>query len=61
MTLSVIAQLSRQRVAGGGRLDRLNFLRRLGTNGSRHGHMISGVAWDIGYVWQQTVDSDLME
>jgi hypothetical protein len=44
MAVSVIAQLPRQRVAGGGMLGRLEFHGRLGTDGGRRGHVVGDVA-----------------
>jgi hypothetical protein len=41
MTVSVIAQLPGQRIAGGGMLGCLDFLGHLGTSGGRHGHAVS--------------------
>jgi hypothetical protein len=44
MTVSVIAQLPGQRVAGGGGLGRLKFRGRLGTGGGRRGHVVDDAA-----------------
>jgi hypothetical protein len=44
MAMSVIAQLPGQRVAGGGMLSCLEFRGRLGTDGDRHGHIVSDAA-----------------
>jgi hypothetical protein len=55
--VSVIAQLFRQRIAGGGRLGRLKFRGRIRTDEGRHGHAVGDVAWDIGS-W--AMDSCLM-
>jgi hypothetical protein len=44
MEVSVIAQLPRQRVAGGGRLGRLEFHGCLGTGGGRRGHAVGDAA-----------------
>jgi hypothetical protein len=38
----------------------LDFLRRLGTGGCRHGHTMSDAAWDIEFVRPWAVDSGLM-
>jgi hypothetical protein len=61
MVVSVIAQLPRQRVAGGGRLGRLEFRGRLGTGGGRRGHAVDDAALGIGSVQPRVVDSGLME
>jgi hypothetical protein len=60
MAMSVIAQLPGQRVAGGGRLGRLEFRGRLGTDGGRRGHVVDDAALGIGSVQPWAVDSCLM-
>jgi hypothetical protein len=61
MAVSVIAQLPGQRVVGGGRLGRMEFHGRLGIDGGRCGYVMSDVAWGIGSVRPQAVDSGLMQ
>jgi hypothetical protein len=61
MAVSVIAQLSEHRVAGDGRVGRLEFHGCLGTGGGRHGHAVGDAAWGIGSVWPRIVDSALMQ
>jgi hypothetical protein len=60
MAVSDIAQLSGQRVAGGGTLVHLEFRGRLGTSGGRRGHAMDDAAWGIGSVRPWAVDSGLM-
>jgi hypothetical protein len=45
--MNAIAQLLGQRVAGGNRLSRLDFLGHLGTDGGRREHEVGDAAWDI--------------
>jgi hypothetical protein len=61
MTVSAIAQLSGQRVAGGGRFDRLDFLGRLRTDGGRRGYAVGDAVWGIGSVRPRAMDSCLMQ
>jgi alkylated DNA nucleotide flippase Atl1 len=56
MVVSVIAQLPEQRVAGGGRLGRLDFLESLGTSGQ----VMGDVARDIRCMWPRAMNSSLM-
>jgi hypothetical protein len=44
MMVGIIAQLPGQRVAGGGRLGRLEFHGRLGTGGGKRGHAVDDAA-----------------
>jgi hypothetical protein len=60
MAMSVIAQLSGQRIARGGRLGYLEFRGRLGTGGGRRGHAVDDAAWGIRSVQPRAVDSGLM-
>jgi hypothetical protein len=61
MAVSIIAQLSGQRVAEGDRLGHLGFLRRLRVDGGRHGHTVGDAAWGIRSVQPRAVDTDLMQ
>jgi hypothetical protein len=61
MAVSAIAQLPGQRVAGGGRLGRLEFRGCLRTGVGRREHTVDDAAWGIGYVQPRAVDSGLMQ
>jgi acyl CoA:acetate/3-ketoacid CoA transferase beta subunit len=61
MAVSVIAQLHGQRVAGGGRLGRLEFCGCLGTGRGRRGHVVDDATLGIGSVQPRAVDSCLMQ
>jgi hypothetical protein len=61
MTVSVIAQLPKQRIAVGDGLSRLEFRGCLETDGGMRGHAVCDVAWGIGSVRPRAVDSGLMQ
>jgi hypothetical protein len=60
MAVSVIAQLSGQRVAGGDRLGLLEFHGRLGTDGDRCGYAVDDAARGIRSMRPWAVDTGLM-